>query len=697
MQVSVLASPDWLIIAVVLLTSVAVGFLVKDKVGQQGLAGYFVAGRETRWWLLGTSMVATSFASDTPLAITGWIAKYGIAGNWFWWGQVAATMALTVFFARRWRYAGIITDAEVAELRYGGKPAALLRTIKAALSATILNCVILGWVIAGMTKIAEPFMDWQSLLGPAFYGTLHTFFPDALVFGSFDNTITITLLISVTLTYSAMGGIRAVMITDLLQFALAMSMAVILAFMAVQYVGGLEGLWQQLEILYPAVDQAIDDGGPIFLNHERISAFIPSFDSQILGNLGIPFSAFVLTLGFLWWTNGNVDGSGYTQQRMYSAKDGTQAERGVLWFAIAHFAMRTWPWVLVGVAALVVYPRHEVNELAQEFTQCLNDSGSCRVEVQACLDNRYRCDIQGFSLLVRVDELAPALGDSSPSAMTYFIEDRERGYPALMKQILPVGLLGLALASLMAAFMSTVSTQINWSASYVVNDIYLRYLDRGASDQRIVFVSRLATVFIALFGVYVAAHIKSIGAMWELYAGLMAGLGLPHLLRWFWWRATAWTEIAGMLTGLVLALANYFVGQHWGFSESQMSIFPAAMATHPIHVISWTSVIACCVSIAATLMSRPVEDEQLAEFVRRVRPMGFWRGLNDGYTADRNLVESLLYWLLGIVGIYSALFGVGFLLRLELAVGAGLLVIAVASLSAMVVGLNRFDRHRAFE
>ncbi len=664
--------------------SLAVGFLVRDSAGQGGLDGYFAAGRNMRWWVLGTSIVATTFASDTPLVITGWIAQYGIAGNWFWWSQVIAVVAMTVFFARKWRNSGVVTDVEITELRYGGPQAAVLRTVKAAVSATFVNCVILGWVFAGMAKISEPFMDWQAVLGPAMYQGFIDWYPQALLFKGVDNTITVLMLLSVTLLYATLGGLRAVMITDLVQFTLAMVMSVLVAWLAVRHVGGLDSMWLQLEQLYPAAESASSE----FLPHDRVAAFTPAFGEGVIGSLGIPFSAFVLTIGVLWWTNGAVDGSGYLAQRLYSAQDGGQAEKGSLWYAFANFLLRSWPWAIAGIAALVIYPRAEVAQLAHEFTACAADATQCTAPMQQCLDNRYQCDIDGFSLLYTSQETT-ANGTTS----TVFLEDRERGYPALIRDVLPSGLMGLALASLMAAFMSTVSTHINWGASYVANDFYKRFVAPEATDRQLTWVARIATVGIALLSAYVATHIDNIGAMWELYGGMMAGLGLPHLMRWFWWRANAWTEIAGMITGLGLAFLNFMVGQTSGYLEGQMSIFPTFMASHPVHVISWISLCAGIASVLVTFLTAPVPEEKLRAFAARVRPMGAWNGYNEGYDSERRLGESLLWWLTGTVSVYAGMFGIGHLLRLEMAWGIGLMVLCAVTLVATVWGLGRIDDH----
>ncbi|WP_162846123.1 sodium:solute symporter family protein [Seongchinamella sediminis] len=702
MDGTVLAPLDWLLIAAFLGFSLLVGFLVKDQASEGGVEGFFTAGRKMKWWLLGTSIVATTFASDTPLAITGWIARYGIAGNWFWWGGVLGSVAMTVFFARKWRSSGVVTDVELTELRYGGPAAAMLRSVKAFINATLVNCIILGWVFAGMSKISESFMDWQWLLGPDVYSWLLSVYPQALLFGSFDNTLTIALLVAVTLAYSALGGMRAVIITDLVQFALAMVMSITLTVLAVAHLGGLESMWQGLAELYPADGSATDMAGKAYLSHERIAAFAPEFGEGVVGSLGIPFTAFVLTLGVMWWSSGTVDGSGFMAQRLYTASDGGEAEKGALWYSFANFMLRSWPWAIAGVAALVIFPRADVDLAAREFTECLHHEQACTLQMRQCLDNRYRCEIPEYALLYRdqgsleedgLAALPTASGDDSYQQVPVFREDRERGYPAMIRELLPAGLMGLMLASLMAAFMSTVSTHINWGASYLANDFYARFINPRASEVQLTRVSRLATLLIALMAVVVASTIDNIGSMWELYGGMMAGLGLPHLMRWLWWRANAWTEIAGMLTGFALALANYVAGQQGWHPPGQMSIFPLAMADHAIHVICWISLFAALASVVATLLTAPADPELLREFVRRTRPMGFWGDYSQGgFEPERNFAESLLYFALAGISIYAGMFGIGYALRLETGMGLGLIALSLLSLVVVVRGMGRIDR-----
>ena len=688
-QATVLSNLDWAIIGLVLGLTLIISLVLKDSGGKGGVEEFFTANRSAKWWFLGTSIAATTFASDTPLVITGWIADYGIAGNWFWWGGAIGIVAITVFFARVWRSTGVVTDAEIAELRYGGKPATVLRTSKAFVFSVIVNCVVLGWVFAGMSKIAEPFMDWQYLLGPTLYSGIASVYPDALIFNDLNTSLTIFTLVVITLTYSAVGGLKAILVTDMIWFVLAMSMAIALSYFAVAHVGGLDQLWASLETTYPVGSTATDIDGKAFLDHQQLSSCIPSFSGDVVGSLGIPFSAFILTLTFMWWTNGNVDGAGFFAQRLYSAADNSEAEKGALWYGLAHFVFRSWPWVIAGIAALVIYPRVAVNDVATEFNACLQDATVCTIEQSACLDSRYECKINEFGLLYE-KQITQADG----STQVELREDRERSYPAMIKDVLPSGLIGLALVALMGAFMSTVSTHINWGASYIANDFYLRFINPDASNQRLTLVSRLATLGITVAAVIFASFIENVGAMWQLYLGMMAGLGLPHLLRWFWWRANAWSELAGMLTGLLLALSNYVLEYNGMLPEGQISIFPTAIASHPIHVICWISVCAALVSFITTFITPAVPDETLQRFINKVKPIGFWKQLNQAQQPERSFAASMLYFVLGSIGIYAGMFGIGYALRLEYVIATVLMVIFAVTMLVVIRGMNKINTER---
>ncbi len=594
---------DWIIILIYLLFAFSVGVFMTRR-ASAGLASYFTADRSLPWWWLGTSMAATTFAADTPLAVAGIVAKDGIAGNWFWWSWIFGFVAITVFFALRWSRSGVLTDVELIELRYGGRPASILRGFKAFYMGVIINCIILGWVFRAMSKITTPFIHWEDLLSPAAYSRLTALWPSFLIFDNLNNTLTVLIIFLVVVAYSSMGGIRGVILTDLFQFTLAMLTAILFAVLAVDYVGGMDNLLQSLQSLYP---QKSDD----------ILRLMPHFDNALL-----PFEVFLIFVGMQWWARYNSDGSGYLAQRMNTARTPADAEKGTLWFTLANFCLRTWPWVVVGLVALVVFP----------------------------LDDPARFHALGASL------------DG----------DREMGYPVLMKLILPSGLLGLTFVSLMAAFMSTVDTHINWGASYLVNDVYKRFLRPRAGDRELVWMSRLSVVFISMLAISIAAQVKSIENAWKFLVAMGAGLGLPQLLRWLWQRANAWTEIAGMVIAFF----------------SSIILYPLYPEVRSEYLMFWIILLSSAGAIAATLLTPPVEQSVLEGFARKTGAIGFWNGLPDPARPRRELISRLWLWVLGVITTFCGMFGIGYLILLQWTVGSIMVVIAGICFGGMLRGMS---------
>jgi SSS family solute:Na+ symporter len=593
---------DWLIVAVYLLFAFLIGAWMTRTAGR-GLASYFVAERSLPWWWLGTSMVATYFGADTPLAITGIIANDGISGNWFWWSWVFTFVTITVFFARRWRRSRVLTDVELIELRYDGRSASLLRAFKAFYLSIIVNCIILGWLFRAMSKITSPFVDWSTLLGPSTYARVSAVWPGFLVFDNLNNTLTVLVIFLIVVAYSSMGGIRGVILTDLFQFAIAMVTAAWFAVLAVKYVGGLGDLFSQLHALYPG-------------RAEATLRFLPRFDAELL-----PFEVFLVFVAVQWWAQYYSDGSGYLAQRMNTARTPADAEKGALWFTLANFILRTWPWVLVGLVTLVVFP----------------------------LDDPARFHALGHEMA----------------------GDREMGYPILMKLILPSGLLGLTFVSLMAAFMSTVDTHINWGASYLVNDVYRRFVRKAATERELVFVSRLSVVLLSLLAIVVASQIQSIEQAWKFFMAIGAGLGLPQILRWVWWRANAWTEITGMASAFVGSLVLY-------------ALFPETRAEY---LLFWIVIISTATALAATFATRPVGETTLAGFVRATSPFGFWKG--RAVEQEDTLGQRVRMWVLGVVSTFCGMFGLGWFLKLSWLAGAGLSVVSLVSFWMLLRSMSR--------
>lgn len=594
-----LTALDWSIVAGYLLLALGAGVLM-SRIAGRSIESYFVAERGLPWWWLGTSMVATTFAADTPLVVTGLVANHGVAGNWFWWSWAFSYVAMAVIFAALWRRAHILTDAELVELRYAGRRAAALRGFKAIFFAVLINGIVLGWVIRAMTKISSPFVHWDLWLGRARHAALEAAWPSWLLFGTLNDTLTVLALFALVVLYSTMGGIRGVILTDLVQFVIAIVGSVLFAWYGLQAVGGLDGLTTSLDRIYPDADQ--------------ILAFVPSSDAAWL-----PVQVFAIYLAVQWWAQYFSDGSGYLAQRLFTAKNDAHAEGGGLWFVVANFALRTWPWVLIGLIALVVFP----------------------------------------------------LGAAPDSTAAEIVAaDREMAYPVLMSLYLPPGVLGLLLAGLLAAFMSTIDTHINWGSSYLVNDIYRRFLRPDAGERELVRVSRATVVGLSLLAVLVASQISSIEKAWRFFVALGAGLGLPAMLRWVWWRVNAWTEIVGMSVATVAAFVLY-------------AVFPDTRDEYLLVVIVALSMSA---ALAATFLTTPTPRATLEAFVARVRPPGWWLGMG-GAASRRAMAWLAAAFVLGSVGVFGLTFGVGYALlgparwwgALSIAIGAAAIALTLGA------------------
>jgi solute:Na+ symporter, SSS family len=556
---------DWTIIGgyVVLITCIGLAFV---KRASGSVAQYFVAGRNLPWWIAGTSLVATSFAADTPLFVTGVVAEKGIAGNWLWWNQVVAWALAMVFFAQLWRRAGIMTDAEFIELRYGGRPGAFLRGFKAVYTPVIFSTWTIAWVMLGMHKIVS-----ATLGRPAWAADLQTAVEGAfgLAPGSVDlwKWIVLISLFLVTTFYTALSGLWGIVITDLVQFTVKMTAAVLFAIWAVKAVGGMDMLRERLTTEFGA---------------ERASnlfAFFPERESPWM-----PISTFAIYLGVLWWG----DCGGFAAQRFFSTRSERDSVLTAVWYSIAHFALRPWAWIVVALVSLVYYPH---------------------------------------------------------------LPDPEMGYPRLMMEVLPVGLRGMMIASLLAAFMSTVNTHLNWNASYFVGDVYIRFIAPAASERQRVRVSRLAVLGFAALAIVIAYFMTSIGGAVVILLNLQAGIGLVIMLRWFWWRINAWSEISAMIASLVTTTLLHYLAE-W-------------------HVIDWsaavrivaTAGICAAVWIPVTLLTPPSGEGTLDAFYRRIRPQAaLWRPVArrcPEVTGSDNLGAALINWVLCAVAFYAAMIGIG--------------------------------------
>ena len=578
-----LTTIDWLIIAAYFVLSLAIGLYYYRRAGES-TEEYFVAGRNLPWWLAGTSMVATTFAADTPLAVTEMVARNGVAGNWLWWAMLPSGMLTVFFFARLWRRAEVMTDVEFVELRYSGRPAAFLRGFRALYLGLAINLIIMGWVNLGMAKV----------LG----GTLGLQKWQALAF-----------CLGITFVYSILSGIWGVVVTDAVQFLIAMVGAIVLAVVALQAVGGVEGLKSGLATVTPA-------GASQPFGNEALSIWPDGSTVWML-----PLMTLVTYLGVNWWASwypgAEPGGGGYVAQRIFSAKDEKHGMLATLWFNVAHYALRPWPWIIVALCSLVLYKGAPVN---------------------------------------------PATGQV----------DAAFGYVLVMNDYLPAGWRGLLLASFAAAYMSTISTQMNWGSSYIVNDFYRRFIRADATERHYVFVSRLATFVTVVLSVIVTYYMNRITGGWELVLTLGAGTGLVYILRWYWWRINAWSEIAAMSAALIVSLGLTWLG-----------VFEAGTPLGFAQTILTTVAITTAIWLTATFATAPESAAVLESFYNKVRPAGpGWHVIPSraraATPANEQLAPNVLNWILGIVVVYSTLFGIGDLLFGAWVRAGVLLIVAVA-------------------
>jgi len=581
---------DWIVIGAYFAMNLAIGVYYARR-ARGSTTEFFLSGRNVPWWLAGTSMVATTFAADTPLVVTGMVARYGIAGNWLWWNMAASGMLTVFVYARLWRRAGVMTDVEFAELRYSGRPAAFLRGFRALYLGIPMNCIIIGWVNLAMMKILQVTLGLDATR--ALWALLAL-----LIFTAF---------------YTTLAGLWGVLVTDLVQFVLKMGMVVALAVFAVRAVGGLSALESRVRALDTAAGALRLGAGSA---GSRLD-FFPSTDSAWM-----PAVTLFVHLGVSWWASwypgAEPGGGGYVAQRIFSARTERDGLFATLWFNIAHYAVRPWPWILTALASLVLYPT---------------------------------------------------------------LVDKESGYVRTLMDpnVFPPALRGIMLAAFAAAYMSTIGTQLNWGASYIVNDFYRRFVRRGGAEREYVIVSQAVTVALMLVSIYVTLHLASIEQAWKLLIVTGAGTGTVLLLRWFWWRINAWSEVSAMA---VAAAVSLYLQIALGWDSDRPRDFAYLMLV----TVGATT----CAWIIVTLLTRPEPDPTLQRFYRQVRPQGpGWRRIAasmEPLTIPGSLPLELANALVGCVMIYSALFGVGeILLR---SVGVGILLLLVSALAAYVIARN---------
>jgi SSS family solute:Na+ symporter len=585
---------DWAIVAAYFVLSIGIG-LAFTKKGGESLEEYFVAGRAVPWWLAGAAMIATTFAADTPLVVTGLVAAHGVAGNWIWWNFVMSGTLTVFLYARLWRRAKVITDVEFAEIRYSGRPATFLRGFRALYLALPINLIILGWVTLAMVKILQISLGIQPIWA-------------------------VGVCFVITVGYSAAAGMWAVLWTDLVQLVIKMTAVILLAFFAVKKVGGIGALKTGLEKHFGSIDTAI--------------SFLPP-----AGSAWMPMIAIFTFLAVQWWAawypGAEPGGGGYVAQRIFSARTERDGILATLFFNVGHYALSPWPWIITGLATVILYP------------------GGVIVNGQP---------------------------------------DKEAAYVQAMVDLLPSGWKGFMLAGFAAAYMSTVGTHLNWGASYLVGDVYKRFLRKNESEKHYVAVSRWTTVGLFLLSIVVTLNLSSIEGAWRFLLALGSGTGLVLILRWYWWRINAWSEISAMLTSMVVSLA--------AFALVPKGSGPGAVFEQQAIVMLTTVAITTVVWIAVTFLTKPEPEATLDAFYRRVRPGGpGWetvsRRLGYGRESIPGGAMSFVNWFLGIVLVYTALFGIGKIVFGQLWMGFALLDVAIVSFILIMWSLKKQEKAEA--
>jgi len=577
-----LTAVDILVIVLYFVLNLSIALWVRKK-ATKSVNDFFISGRNAPWWLAGTSMVATTFAADTPLVVTGLVAKNGIAGNWIWWSMLFSGMLTVFFYAKLWRRAGVLTDVEFAEIRYGGKPATFLRVFRALYLGLPINLIIMGWVNLAIVKILMNVLGVTKIeaLGIA------------------------VLIMVITASISTISGLWGVLWTDLFQFLLKMGMVIALAVFAVNASGGMGSLINQLHEL----DKTRDPSSSIL-------SFVPDINSAWM-----PMITFFVFIAVNWWASwypgAEPGGGGYIAQRIFSARNEKHSILATLWFNIAHYALRPWPWILVALVAVV----------------------------------RYQND-------------------------PHFAVDPESGYIRVLITDLPPYLRGLMLAAFAAAYMSTIGTQLNWGASYIVNDVYKRFLVKDKSERHYVMTSQAMTMLLMLLSLIVTFYMESIAEAWKILIALGAGTGLVYILRWFWWRINAWSEISAMTAAFITSLVLQF---GFNFNEANPREFAyLLLITVGITTVVWLTV---------TYATKPEAREILLSFYRRVKPDALMWGPVAREAKDIVPQEDGLFnltnWLCGVAMIYAFLFGVGKLLLGS--VGYGIILIIAGFILGSII------------
>ena len=550
-----LTTLDWFIVLALTTLSFVPALVLARRAGSS-TAEFFTSGRSAPWWLVGVSMVATTFSTDTPNLVTNLVREHGVANNWVWWAFLLTGMMTVFFYARLWRRSGVLTDLEFYEIRYSGKAASLVRGFRAVYLGLIFNCFIMATVNLAAVKIANVVLGWPM-----------------------GQTLAICAVLNIA--FAATSGLWGVLVTDFIQFGIAMAGSFAAAYFALQHpqVDGLANLIARTD---PAT-----------------LALLPDF-----GDWSLTLTVLIIPLTIQWWSvwypGAEPGGGSYIAQRMLAARTENDALKGTLFFNFAHYALRPWPWIIVALASMIVYPQ--------------------------------------------LSDIQTAFPNMDPALLGHDI-----AYPAMLK-FLPVGFLGLMVAGMIAAYVSTLSTHLNWGTSYLVNDFYRRFLSPGLEERHYVLVGRIVTALLMIFAALLTYVLDTARESFELLLSIGAGTGLLYLLRWFWWRVNAWSEVSAMAASFAVSL-GLFIARKNGLE----------MASH-VSLI-WTVAITTLVWITVTLVTAPDDRKRLLEFYRLVRPAGpGWESIRaeSGLPpSPDSIAQSLLGWVLGCLFVYAALFGAG--------------------------------------
>ena len=582
-----LTSLDWTIVVVALALSFAPAVVLMRRAGSS-TAEFFTSGRSAPWWLIGVSMVATTFSTDTPNLVTDLVRQRGVANNWLWWAFLLTGMATVFFYARLWRRSGVLTDLEFYDIRYSGKAATFVRGFRAVYLGLVFNCFIMATVNLAAVKIANVLLGWPM-------------------------TQTLVVCAVINILFAASAGLWGVLVTDFIQFGIAMTGSIAAAYFALQQpeVGGLAQLVARTD---PAT-----------------LALLPDF-----GDWGLTLTVLVIPLTVQWWSvwypGAEPGGGSYIAQRMLAARSEKDAFGGTLLFNFAHYALRPWPWIIVALASLLVYPE--------------------------------------------LSDIAAALPHVDPRLIGH-----DMAYPAMLR-FLPAGFLGLMVAGLLAAYVSTISTHLNWGTSYLVHDLYRRFLKPGATERHYVSIGRLVTAGLMLVAALLTYILDTAAQSFQLLLSIGAGTGLLYLARWFWWRVNAWSEVAAMGSSFVVAL-GFFIARRSG---AEIPDHIALLLTVAITSIVW---------VAVTFATRVTDRETLIGFYTLVRPGGpGWRDIRAEAgiaAAPDSMPSAFLGWVLGCVFVYAALFGTGSYIYGHLPQALTWTVVFLACGTGLTVLLRRRD------